>query len=545
VRGLLRLVVPALADLAAVTLAEDAGHDWRSELAWVCQPSEQFHARSLTSGDGHDEELIADCGLRIADFKTLIADWQRAGVQSANRKPQSATEGVVHLPLLARGRILGALTLVQGASGRRFAPGDLSLAEDLGGRAAYALDNARLYRDIQESDRHKNEFLAMLAHELRNPLAPIRNAVQVLQMPLATAQDQAWARDVIGRQVKQMVRLVDDLLDISRITRGKITLRPEPVDVHEIASAAVETTRPLVEARRHTLDVVLPPGPVLVQADSARMAQVIANLLYNAAKYTEDGGHISLTVQDEGGEAVFRVRDSGLGIPPAMLSRIFDLFAQVDRSLDRSQGGLGIGLTLVRHLIELHGGKVSAHSDGPGKGSEFVVCLPVLKDVGRRVTAEKGAEGLVHPPSLCLHPSKVLVVDDNVDAAESLALFLRMAGQEVLTAYDGPAALEAADAFLPDMVLLDIGLPRMDGYEVARRLRERPNGEQLLLVALSGYGREEDRLRSREAGFDHHYIKPVELGVFRELFDSLDRRPRAAPGVPVPDVSPRYPASLA
>jgi CheY-like chemotaxis protein len=386
-----------------------------------------------------------------------------------------------------------------------------------------AIDNARLYRDIQEADRHKNEFLAMLAHELRNPLAPIRSAIHLLRRRALDVPDVIWAQDLIDRQVQQMVRLVDDLLDVSRITRGKITLRTEAVDVATVVARAVETCRPLMDERKHELTVSLPPEPVRVEGDTTRLAQVVSNLLNNAAKYTEEGGRIGLTVQQEGGEAVLRVRDSGVGIPADMLSNVFDLFTQVNRSLDRSQGGLGIGLTLVHRLIEMHRGSVRAFSAGPNQGSEFVVRLPALAGQGAEEPSPNGtAEPAAPGPT-----RRILVVDDNTDGADSLALVLGLSGHDVRTAYDGPAAVEAATSFLPEVVLLDIGLPGIDGYEVARRLRKHPGLEEILLVALTGYGQDEDRRRAEEAGFDVHLVKPVDASTLSQIL-TLPRSGRAS-----------------
>jgi signal transduction histidine kinase len=425
-----------------------------------------------------------------------------------------AAKAAVVLPLLARGKTLGALVLAQGPSGRSYFPTDVALAEGLAHRAAVSLDNARLYRDIQEGDRRKNEFLAMLAHELRNPLAPIRNAVQILRMCGSDQPDLSWALEVMERQMQQLVRMVDDLLDVSRITRGKINLQKELTDVASLVHSAVESSRPLLDERKHELTVSLPAQPVFVEADPARLAQVLANLLNNAAKYTEEGGQVWLTVEQDEGEVVFRVRDTGMGIPASMLSSVFDLFTQADRSLDRSQGGLGIGLTLVRQLVELHGGSVQAHSAGPGQGSEFVVRLPTVTAGPARPPSGNGVHEPGNPGRCC----RILIVDDNVDSAESLGLLLSVKGHDVRTVHDGATALTAARTFLPEVILLDIGLPRMDGYEVARRLRQEPGLEGVLLVALTGYGQEEDRRRSLEAGFNHHFVKPVDTQALEELF---------------------------
>jgi CheY-like chemotaxis protein len=321
-----------------------------------------------------------------------------------------------------------------------------------------------------------------------------------------------WARDMIDRQVGQLVRLVDDLLDVSRISRGKIVLKKAVVALAEVVDLAVESCRPLLEARRHDLAVELPVERVWLEADATRLAQVLANLLNNAAKYTEEGGRVRLTAERRGDEVVLRVSDNGLGIDPPMLPRIFEPFAQADNTLARSEGGLGIGLTLARSLVELHGGTIEAHSEGLGKGSEFVVCLPVPQDVG-----QPSANGRPAEAGPVAAPRRILVVDDNGDAAESLALLLDSLGHDVRTARDGQAAVAMAAVFQPEVVLLDIGLPRLDGYEVARRLRGLLGLKETLLVALTGYGQEEDRRRAEEAGFNSHLVKPADVAALQSL----------------------------
>ena len=523
-RNLLHLVVPALGDLAAVTAVDEHGRPTQTELAWS-EASGRSPTRALPGLPGLYPLLGEAVGqvLMAGKSQLLSAPIPAAGTGP----PDFGLNSALVVPLRARGKTLGALASATGPAGRRYDAADLALAEELANRAAVAMDNARLYRDIQEGDRRKTEFLAMLAHELRNPLAPIRNAVQVMRLAGPDLPDLNWARDVLERQVQQLVRLVDDLLDVSRITRGKIRLQAEPVDARAVVERAVETSRPLIEGRRHEFTASLPPEPLWVKADPARLAQVLANLLNNAAKYTEEGGRVWLAAAREGAEVVFRVRDSGVGIPPEMLGHIFDPFTQVERSLDRSQGGLGIGLTLVHRLVAMHGGKVEAHSDGHGKGSEFVVRLPAL---GAGRPSEPSANGRRERPAegkAC----RVLVVDDNRDVADSLVMILRMTGHEVRVAYDGPAALETVETYRPEIILLDIGLPGMDGYEVARRLRQHPRLPNALLVALSGYGQEEDRRRSREAGFHHHLTKPVEPEALGELFASLrSAQPQAVSG---------------
>jgi signal transduction histidine kinase len=419
------------------------------------------------------------------------------------------------VPLQARTKTVGAITFVAAESGRHFDAADLAVAEELAHRAGTAMENARLYGEVLEADRRKDEFLAMLAHELRNPLAPIRNALHIMKLAGTDGAVVGQVREMMERQVQHMTRMVDDLLDVSRITRGKIELRKEVVDLASVVGRTVEATRPLFEDRRHELAVDLPPKTLRLEADPTRLEQVLANLLNNAAKYTDQGGHIRLSARQEGGELVLRVRDTGVGIAPDMLARIFEPFMQADRVLHQSQGGLGIGLTLVRRLVEMHGGSVTAYSEGPGKGSEFVLRLPALSprqpNPGARAVRESG-EAVGAAPR-----RRILVVDDNVDAAESLAMLLRMIRHDVRVAHDGLAALAAVESDPPDLVFLDIGMPVMNGYDVARQLRQRPGLENLVLVAMTGWGQEEDRRRSHEAGFDHHLVKPVEPDALRQL----------------------------
>jgi PAS domain S-box-containing protein len=377
---------------------------------------------------------------------------------------------------------------------------------------------------LKEADQRKDEFLAMLAHELRNPLAPIRNAVQILQLAGPKEPRLDRAREMIERQVKHLVRLVDDLLDVSRVSRGKITLQKEPLELLAVVRQAVETSRPLLDARHHELTVALPPEPVRVEGDFTRLAQVVSNLLNNAAKYTDDGGRIGLSVEQGETEAVIRVRDSGRGIDPRALGSLFDLFYQVDRNLDRADGGLGIGLSLVKSLVEMHGGRVEAHSDGRGRGSEFTVRLPGLpaEPPSRR---EKALDG----PTAAARGLRILVVDDNRDSVETMAMLLELEGHEALTAYDGKKAVEIALTERPAVVLLDIGLPHLDGYQACRAMRE-GGLTDALLVAMTGYGQEQDRRLSQEAGFDAHHVKPIDLPTIRELLAK-----RAAASVTTPD----------
>jgi signal transduction histidine kinase len=366
---------------------------------------------------------------------------------------------------------------------------------------------------LEEADRRKDEFLARLAHELRNPLAPIRTAVQLLRFRELPEAQRASARDVIERQVEHLVRLIDDLLDVSRITRGMITLQRSTVDVRDAVLRAVETVRPAIDGRAHGLQVDLPEVPVLVEADATRLAQAIGNVLGNAAKFTEPGGSITVTVVADAGEAVTRVTDSGIGIPADMLDAVFDLFVQGDHG-DRPHAGLGIGLALVRRLIQMLGGQVTARSAGPGLGSEFEIRLPLTVCVEPVLPGEPAAPPPVPPRGV---PRRILVVDDNVDAADALTTLLRLAGHDVHTAHDGEAALEAAGTCQPEVVFLDLGMPRLDGFDTAAELRRR-HGHRMALVALTGWGQERDRQATARAGFDAHLVKPVaEKELFRVL----------------------------
>jgi signal transduction histidine kinase/DNA-binding response OmpR family regulator len=525
--GLVGLVIPFLADLSIVRLSGAEGQPGRTEWAWIDRvggittpPSDTTLAPSSRLADIMSHVLTTgklELLERLDPPLPAVDAGERVGTNGPSHwLPDFKLTSALVLPLAARGKTVGTLALAFGRSGRAYGPGEQSLAEELADRAGIAIDNALLVRDIQEADRRKDEFLAMLGHELRNPLAPIRNAVQVMRLIGPSDPELQWSRDVIDRQLRHLTRLVDDLLDVSRITRGKIRLELAPLDVVAAVAAAVETSRPLIESRRHELTLSLPSQPLWVRADLARLAQVLSNLLNNAAKYTDEGGHIWLTVVREGDQAVFRVRDNGPGIPREMLRHIFDLFTQAEQSLDRAQGGLGIGLTLAQRLVELHHGSIEAYSEGPEQGSEFVVRLPAQAE---GTVAETGGG-----PDKSLEPTfhrRVLVVDDNVDAAESLAILVRLDGHEVRTAHDGPTALEVAETFCPEIVLLDIGLPAMDGYEVGRRLRSQPKGSEMLLAAVTGYGQEEDRSHCQQAGFDEHLIKPVDPEALRRL---LQRR---------------------
>jgi PAS domain S-box-containing protein len=372
-------------------------------------------------------------------------------------------------------------------------------------------EQKRIEADRIEADHRKDEFLAMLAHELRNPLASISSALQLFGR-LETERELEWAKDVVQRHVKHLARLIDDLLDISRITRGKISLRKEPVNLSPIVSSAVEVVRPLVEERKHELGVSL-TGTLRLEADPLRLEQILVNLLTNGAKYTEAGGNIGLSALHEGPDIVIRIRDTGVGISPELLPRVFDLFVQGDRTMARSEGGLGIGLALVKSLVELHGGRVAARSEGVGKGTEFEVRLPSMR-VGDPTTTKPGKT----LEQVSGQSFRVLVVDDNADTAWGVSKLLTLLGHQVRMAHDGPTAISVAQSYKPEVVLLDIGLPGMDGYAVTKQLRQESSCDGAVIVAVSGYGQEEDRRRSREAGFDRHLVKPVDYDALLSVF---------------------------
>ena len=407
-----------------------------------------------------------------------------------------------------------------------FAPDELTFLQTISHYVAVACAKLRTQAMVSKSEqrfrfilhRRKDEFLAMLSHELRNPLAPIINAVELLRLQSNEGEVQKKARTLIERQVGQLSRLVDDLLEVSRITTGRIHLQKERIGLNGIVERAVETTRPLMDQHRHKFSVTLSPMPIWLEADGTRMEQVIVNLLTNAAKYTPDKGLISLTVQLESDQAVLRISDTGVGISPELLPHIFELFTQSERSIDRSQGGLGIGLTLVQRLVEMHGGHVEVFSV-LGQGSEFIVRLPVMATPVSQPPLPH--EDVAKQTGPCL---RVLVVDDNVDAAETLGLLLNASGHDVRTAYNGPNALEVAAQFRPNIVLLDIGLPGIDGYEVAKRLRQEPDLSGVVLVALTGYGTETDKQLSQDAGFNHHLVKPASFSKVKEILSTVSEK---------------------
>jgi PAS domain S-box-containing protein len=446
--------------------------------------------------------------------------------------PDRLAEESVILKRLYRGERIDTLETVRLSKDDRRLDVSLTISpiRDSGGRVVGASKIARdnterkqVEEALREADRCKDEFLALLAHELRNPLAPLRNGLEVMRLAAGDSSAVAQAREMMVRQVGHMVRLIDDLLDISRINRSKMELRRSRVLLADVINSAVETARPLIDAAGHKLLISLPPEPVVLDADLTRLAQVFGNLLSNSSRYTERGGHIWLAAQRRDDVVSVTVRDTGIGIPAESLPRIFDMFSQVDRSIERSSGGLGIGLALVKGLVEMHGGTVTALSAGPKKGTTFTVELPVLASHSTPVNLENSDP----VPIRSGHGRRILVVDDNKDAARSMASLLQLVGNEVRMAHDGVEADEIADEFRPEIILMDMGMPRLNGYEATRRIRERPWGRSVRIIAVTGWGQENDKVRSQEAGCDGHLVKPVRLPELDELlagFTSADGR---------------------
>ena len=423
--------------------------------------------------------------------------------------------------------ILGAHT----SKRRTFSPEDVHFLQAVANVLAAAIEKHRLITALEESNINKDQFLAVLSHELRNPLAPIQNLVPIITQHSAEHPVLRQAGTILERQARTITRLLDDLLDVTLVTTGKIQLRKNQVELRTLVERAGEMVRHLIEARGHRFTVTLPPEPVWMDVDPTRAEQVLVNLLGNAAKYTKPGGAVFLSAELAGRDVVIRVRDTGVGIEPEMLPRIFTLFAQVNTALDRTESGLGIGLALVKNLVELHGGTVEAHSAGLGQGSEFIVRLPA-----RSVPRKDLPPHLASADAAGTH-LRVLVIDDNPDSADSMAMLIQMHGHEARAEHSGAAALATADQFRPDVVILDIAMPVLDGFEVAARLRELRNGDHMVLVALTGYGQEQDLRRSKEAGFDHHMVKPIDLRELESLLASLAARrkvERASSDVPGP-----------
>jgi len=499
--------IPYLADFVTVRLDAQVDRGAVSACAWQDAGGEtRFH------GDGGCQWLddLAD-DLSIARAAPILI----ASAPDIADAPSLIGGSLLLLPLATRGRRLGAVAFARGPSRAAFQEADVTLVHDIVNRGAVALENALLVQTIRETDRRKDEFIATLAHELRNPLAPVRNAVEILNQVDVNDAHVQRCRSIIDRQVRQLTRLVDDLLDVSRINSGKIELRRERVEVPAVIERAVEISRAAIEEAEHELSVSLSDETLMLDVDPVRIAQVVANLLNNAAKYTDAGGRIELTAAGGDDDVLITVKDNGVGIPKDRLSDVFEMFTQVENDQYRAQGGLGVGLSLARRLVELHGGSISARSEGLGFGSEFVVRLPLAAATEaplphRSVPIDK------RPASEAL---KILVVDDNRDSAESLGLLLKLRGHRVSTAFDGRMGLAAAAETRPDIVFLDLGMPEMSGYEVAAQLKQDESFRDTILVALTGWGQDEDRRRTSKAGFHFHCTKPIPVEELHAVID--------------------------
>lgn len=537
-----RLCVPRFADWAIGDVIERDGSIRRTEVVQA-NPAKSALARAIKD-EPLPKDMLQRAGTRaLLDGEPLLipdlAARLRQDLQSdaGNARARQLLEALgphrgslLSVPLTARGATLGLLTLITAESGREYSRGDLTVVGELARRAGLALDNARLYRQAEEAnaalreqaaalaaaDERKNEFLAVLAHELRNPLAPLSANLQLLRLADGDEAVANRAHKVMERQLAHLVRLIDDLLDVARLTGGRIELRKQRIALRDAITSAVDASRGLIETKGQALSVTLLPEPLYIDADATRLTQVFANLLDNAARYTPPNGRISLTVERGGDGVAVAVRDDGAGIETRKLERIFDMFVQGDAPLRNATGGLGIGLSLAERLVKLHGGDIEAHSAGPGHGSEFIVRLPLAEPATDAKAApppdvdDKAFDDAAH---------RVLVVDDNHDVADSLSTLLGLMNKEVRTAYDGLEAVEAAAAFRPHIIFLDIGMPRLNGYDTARRIRQQPWGGDIKLIALTGWGQQEDRQRSREAGFDLHLVKPLDPAVLSSLMD--------------------------
>jgi signal transduction histidine kinase len=503
-----RVAVPHVASYCAVDLLDAAGRVRRA----ACHHERGGRDLPLDPYAPRGSALVVRTGEAISFLDPSLGDLLGlAADPAAFAALREAVGAYVSVPLRAHGRVLGAMTFVR-AKGWPWEPEDVPLAVEIARHAALALDNARLYREAQEADHRKDEFLAMLGHELRNPLAAVVLAGLMLERHAGASPAAKRTADVIARQGGRLTRLVDDLLEVSRVTRGLIALDRRPVVLGDVVAHAVEAARPLIQERRHAISLRLPPEPLVVEGDAARLEQVVVNLLVNAAKYTPPGGHVEVDVAHAGEEAELCVRDDGAGIAPDKLAAIFVPFTQLDTPIDRTDRGLGVGLTLARQLVELHGGRIEAHSAGLGCGTEMVVHLPLAAAALAPEAPSNGAPAADHLPR-----HRVLVVEDHPDVAALLEGELSSLGQEVRVAHDGLEAVDAALAFGPELLFIDIGLPGLSGYDVARRLRQEPGLARARMVALTGYGGGETAQRCLEAGFDRHFTKPIDQEVLRRL----------------------------
>ena len=522
------VAVPRFADWCMIDLLDDEGtlqrvavtHSDLTIINKVQEMSDRYPAR-LDNAFGTPQLLKTGESQLVPHIDDSILQAVAHNDEHLNLLRSIGYRSYVCVPLRLNGKVAGALTFVTAESGRRYDEISLQAAADIAYRASIAIDNASLYDQLREADRRKDEFLATLAHELRNPLAPIRTGLEVMKMAKDKPDTVERIRGTMERQVQQLVTLIDDLMDVSRITRGKLELRLTQVSLEEVVRSAVEATQPFIDEQRHTLSVQLPETPTQLHGDPNRLAQVVSNLLNNAAKYTREPGQITLNAQVESnGDVVIAIRDTGAGIPLEKQESIFEMFTQLDGQGERVHAGLGIGLTLVKSLVQMHGGSIHVQSEGDGKGSEFTVRLPSYQSP--RKLPEPLSALHTHEPR---RSHRVMVVDDNRAAAESLRTMLTLWGHEVETAHDGLAGFEAARELRPDLMLLDLGMPKLNGYETAGRIRSQEWGRSITLVAVTGWGQKRDRDRTTAAGFDYHLVKPVEPDAIRTILANLKKRP--------------------
>ncbi len=504
-----RLAVPALADWCAIDLADPDGSPRRIAAAATDTargaPSEPD--RDAAAGpDGVDPAARVLRTGRAELYAEVPDDAAERPGETLGRLRRRGVRSAMVVPMLVRRRPIGVLTLASGESGRRYGVADLALIEDLASRAALAVENAVLYREAQAASRAKDQFLATLAHELRNPLAPILNALQALDQLGPQGAEADRLRAIMARQTRHVARLVDDLLDVSRISSGKVVLKRASVDLRTVARRSLRALEASGRAQFHEVSFAHDPDPVIVDGDVVRLEQVLGNLLDNAVKYSPPGGPLRLAVGVEGDQAVVRVADRGIGLAPEMLETIFQPFAQADTSLDRPRGGLGLGLAVVRGLVEQHGGTITAHSAGLGRGAEFVVRLPLAAGAAASASSAPAPSGAPGVPA-----RRIVLVEDYADAREALRMLLALEGHSVETAADGAEGVALIARLQPDVALVDIGLPGLDGYEVARQVRATPAGKRVYLIAATGYGQAYDRRQAMEAGFDLHLVKPIDV----------------------------------
>jgi PAS domain S-box-containing protein len=524
-----QLAVPEFADWCAVDLLEPGGlrrlavaHIDPAKVSLVGEIARRYPA-DPNAKNGSPNILRTGEAEMIADIPVALLDAAARDEEHLTLIRQLSLRSYIGAPLKSRGSIIGVISFAMAESNRLYRESDLRAAQAIAERAATAIDNARLYREAQRlrgdaelANRAKDEFLAMLGHELRNPLAPIVSALHLVRARVGQQIERELT--ILERQVRHVVRLVDDLLDVSRIARGRIQLQREPVDLPDVVAKAAELARPLLDEKEHRLTVQVPAG-LAVSGDPVRLTQVMSNLLNNAAKYTDAGGLIEVSAAREGDKIVLRVRDNGIGISPEVLPRVFDMFVQEPQSIDRTKGGLGLGLAIVRTLVTAHDGTVGAHSDGTGRGTELRVELPALPE-GTLVPA-RGHAATLEAHAIGRPATRLLVVDDNADAAELLSDSLTLLGYEAHRAHDAEAALKLAAQVRPEVAVLDLGLPVIDGYELARRLRELEGLSGLRLIAVTGYGQSSDRDRSKAAGFDAHLVKPITVDEIHRVLEAL------------------------